>query len=319
MIGEAKAVFVAWRREIDLPGVLRRTHPEESHLEGKRACNRIRNPASHERMLFQEVTMRAGFVWVFRSAFTMIVAAAISAGTIKAVASDGTSENPQIILVELFTSEGCSSCPPADALLRRVSGTRTASGQFILGISEHVTYWDSLGWSDPFASSIFTERQNAYSAAFHLEGVYTPQMVIDGAEQIVGSDQPGLALAIRHEEGVPPEVSLRILATTVTGNSLNVRFSAIGKDDRHRVEILAVIADDTDKSNVLHGENSGRTLAHTSVAILIRPIAKLHAEPEQQVQIVLPNSFQHQQGHHLILFAQISGNRRIVGADSKPI
>ena len=263
--------------------------------------------------------MRVRLAWAIPSAFSMILVTASWAAPINAEASNGTSENPKVILIELFTSEGCSSCPPADALLRRINGTRTASGQLLVGISEHVTYWDSLGWSDPFASSLFTERQNAYSAAFHLDSVYTPQMVINGAEQIVGSDQPGLARAIRLEEKVLPEISLRILSTAVTGNSLSVRFSAVGSGNGHNVEIVAVIADDADESNVLRGENSGRTLAHSSVARLIRPIAKLHAEPEQQVQIALPGSFHQQQGHHLILFAQISGNRRVVGADSKPI
>src|SRR6204780_1466035 len=122
---------------------------------------------------------------------------------------------PKVVLVELFTSEGCSSCPPADALLRQVNGTQTNAGQLIVGISEHVTYWNSLGWSDPFSSSVYTERQNAYGERFHLEGVYTPQMVINGAEQIVGSDRAALLHAVEQEEEQRPRISLRILSLRV--------------------------------------------------------------------------------------------------------
>ena len=110
----------------------------------------------------------------------------------------------KVVLVELFTSEGCSSCPPADALLRQVNRTRTTADQLVVGISEHVTYWNGLGWSDPFSSPAYTDRQNAYSERFHLEGVYTPQMVINGAEQIVGSDQAALVRAVQAEQAPHP-------------------------------------------------------------------------------------------------------------------
>ena len=102
---------------------------------------------------------------------------------------------PKVVLVELFTSEGCSSCPTADALLRQINGTQTNGGRLIVGISEHVTYWNSLGWSDPFSSSIYTDRQNGYGQRFRLDSVYTPQMVVNGTEQFVGSDQTALTRA----------------------------------------------------------------------------------------------------------------------------
>src|SRR6204780_62241 len=121
----------------------------------------------------------------------------------------------KVVLVELFTSEGCSSCPPADALLRQVNGSRTSGDQLVVGISEHVTYWNGLGWSDPFSSPAYTDRQNAYSERFHLEGVYTPQMVINGAEQIVGSDRAALLHAVEQEEEQRPRISLRILSLRV--------------------------------------------------------------------------------------------------------
>jgi hypothetical protein len=215
------------------------------------------------------------------------------------------------VLVELFTSEGCSSCPPADALLRQVNGTQTSGGQLVVGISEHVTYWNSLGWSDPFSSSVYTERQNAYSERFHLEGVYTPQMVINGAEQIVGSDRAALLRAVQQEEEARPRMSLRIVSLSVAQNTLTVNFSTSGELPAHGADLIAVLADDSDRSSVLHGENSGRLLAHVAVARSISRVARVQAVGER--------TFESTQGHHLILFAQTPGNGRVLGTDTKPL
>jgi hypothetical protein len=224
-----------------------------------------------------------------------------------------------VVLVELFTSEGCSSCPPADALLRQVNGTRTSGGQLLVGISEHVTYWNGLGWSDPFSSPVYTERQNAYSERFHLEGVYTPQMVINGAEQITGSDRAALVRAVQAEAEPHPRISLRILSLSIAGSKLTVNYSASGDMPAHGADLMAVLADDSDRSSVLHGENSGQTLAHVAVARSISRVAKVQAAGEGTVQVQIPASFQAAQGHHLILFAQTPGNGRVLGADTKPL
>ena len=228
-------------------------------------------------------------------------------------------QGQKTVLVELFTSEGCSSCPPADALLRQVNGSQTTDGQLIVGISEHVTYWNQLGWSDPYSSSTYTERQDAYSQRFHLDGVYTPQMVINGAEQIVGSDRAALLRAVLTEEEHPSRMALRILSVEAAQGGWNVHFSASGELPAHGVDLIAVLADDSDRSNVLHGENSGRTLAHVAVARSISRIAKLQTVGEGTAQIPIPPSFQASQGHHLILFAQTPGNGRVLGADTKPL
>jgi hypothetical protein len=228
-------------------------------------------------------------------------------------------QGQKTVLVELFTSEGCSSCPPADALLRQVNGTQTSDGQLIVGISEHVTYWNSLGWSDPFSSSAYTARQDAYSQRFQLEGVYTPQMVINGAEQIVGSDRAALLQAVMKEEAQPSHMGVRILSVEAGRNGWNVHFSASGEVPAHGVDLIAVLADDSDRSSVLHGENSGRLLAHVAVARSIARVAKVQSAGEGTVQIPIPSSFQASQGHHLILFAQTPGNGRVLGIDTKPL
>jgi hypothetical protein len=228
-------------------------------------------------------------------------------------------EHPKVVLVELFTSEGCSSCPPADALLKQVNGSRTASGQLIVGISEHVTYWNSLGWADPFSSPVYTERQNAYGAGFGLDSVYTPQMVVNGRQQFVGSDRARLEQAIRAERDQPQPLDLRILETSVAGGSLMVKFSTAGDNAFRGADIVAVLADDVDQSSVLRGENSGRNLTHVSVARSLTKVAKFQSAGEQTVQLPLPGSFNGGSGHHLILFAQARGNGRVLGADSRSL
>ena len=225
----------------------------------------------------------------------------------------------RVVLVELFTSEGCSSCPPADALLRQVNGAQTTEGQLIVGISEHVTYWNSLGWSDPFSSPVYTQRQNDYVDRFHLESSYTPQMVVNGAEQFVGSDRAAFVQAVQKEQQEQSPISLRILSVSVDGHKLTVNFAAGGDVPAHGADVFAVLADDSDRSSVLRGENSGQTLAHVSVARSISRVAKLKAAGEQTVQIPIPSSFQTSPGHHLILFAQLPGNGRVLGADTRPL
>ncbi|MBB5055886.1 hypothetical protein HDF16_000555 [Granulicella aggregans] len=226
---------------------------------------------------------------------------------------------PAVVLVELFTSEGCSSCPPADALLRQIDHTQTAAGQLIVGISEHVTYWNSLGWQDPFSSSIYTDRQNSYGRRFNLDSVYTPQMVVNGSEQFVGSDKGGLVRAVKEQIGRSESVALNISSVSRSGNSLSVSFSANGAIPSTGVDIIAVVADDSDQSSVQRGENSGRTLTHVSVARSLTRVATLKSAEEKTVSVAIPASFQPTQHHHLILFAQASGYGSVLGADSKPL
>ena len=252
------------------------------------------------------------------------IAAVLAAGLIVLSAQpsthlDSNSAQPghRAVLVELFTSEGCSSCPPADALLQQVNGRYSDSGQLIVGVSEHVTYWNSLGWSDPFSSPTYTERQNAYGQRFHLDSVYTPQMVINGQEQIVGSNSAGLLRAIRKEDQMS-QMDVHIASASLDGNILTLDFSVSGTIPGKGAEIYAILADDKTSSNVLRGENSGRTLSHVSVAWTITRVANLQEATELTIRLPLAGYIQQSShlGRHLILFAQAPGFEQVLGVDT---
>jgi len=113
------------------------------------------------------------------------------------------------VLVELFTSEGCSDCPPADALLAELDAKQFAPGAEAIVMSEHVTYWNHLGWRDPFSLDTMTQRQEAYVRRFGLDSAYTPQAVVDGATQFVGSDGRAMLAAVS-KAAAKPKMSLTI-------------------------------------------------------------------------------------------------------------
>ena len=231
----------------------------------------------------------------------------------------GEGSPASVAIVELFTSEACSSCPPADALLRQINLKRASTGQLIVGISEHVTYWNSAAWKDPFSSRAFTDRQSAYASRLSSEGSYTPQMVLNGREQFVGSDAGALEQALR-DDARRPHLVLSILSSTPFSLGVDVRFSLAGEISRP-LDIFAVLTDDADQSSVQGGENGGRLLQHVSVARSLTRVAMLRGDGEQSVHIVLPEGFQpgSGSGHHLILLAQEQHLGAIVGAATIPL
>jgi len=223
-----------------------------------------------------------------------------------------------VAIVELFTSEGCSSCPPADALLQQVNLKRTNAGQLIVGISEHVTYWDSLGWKDPYSLPVFTDRQSTYASRLSPEGTYTPQMVLNGRDQFVGSDRSALERTLRND-AQREHFGLRIVSSATTAEGIDATFALTGNPQKP-LDIIAVLADDTDRSNVLHGENGGRQLQHVSVARSMSRVATVRDDGERSVHVSFPEGFSISSGigHHLILFAQEQRQGAILGATTTP-
>jgi hypothetical protein len=248
---------------------------------------------------------------LFLLAVTLKSHAASPASSINATPSS-------VAIVELFTSEGCSSCPPADALLGQVNLKQTDAGQLIVGISEHVTYWNNLGWKDPYSLAVFTDRQSVYASRLSPEGSYTPQMVLNGRDQFVGSDASALERALRNDAR-REHLGLRIVSSAPTTEGIDVKFAFTGNPSKP-LDIIAVLADDTDRSNVLRGENSGRQLQHVSVARSMSRVATVRADSEHSVHISFPEGFSSSggTGHHLILFAQEQRQGAILGATTMP-
>lgn len=236
-------------------------------------------------------------------------------------ASPGTSAGTtpsSVAIVELFTSEGCSSCPPADALLRQINLKQTNAGQLIVGISEHVTYWNSLRWKDPYSSLVFTDRQSVYASRHSFEGSPKPQMVLNGRDQFVGSDGSALERALR-DDARREHFALSIVSSAPTNDGIDVKFAFAGSPSKP-LDIITVLADDTDWSNVLRGENGGRQLQHVSVARSMTRVATVRDGGEQAVHISFPEGLSAGTGagHLLILFAQEPHQGAIVGATTTP-
>jgi hypothetical protein len=183
---------------------------------------------------------------------TMVMALA---ATCAAVAPTHAQSPARPVVVELFTSEGCSSCPPADELLTELAGTRPD----LLPLAFHVTYWNSLGWTDPFSLDAATARQEGYAHISAVGGVYTPQMVIDGTEDVVGSERDDVLQAV-HE------------AAAHTGDAVPVRLERAGDDVAIGVAagtgvgtVWLVGYDARHRTPVGRGENAGRTLIESNI------------------------------------------------------
>jgi hypothetical protein len=229
-------------------------------------------------------------------------------------AGPAADKSSPVAIVELFTSEGCSSCPPADALLRQIHLRQAPSGQLIVGISEHVTYWNNLGWKDPYSSPLFTDRQSTYASRLSPEGSYTPQMIVNGRDQFVGSDGGALERALR-DDTRRAHLDLRIITSTLSADGVDVKVSFSGQTSKP-LDVVAVLTDDADRSNVLRGENSSRLLQHVSVARSLTKVATVAGDAEKSIHLSLPEGFQVTAGpgHHLVLFVQEAHQGTILGA-----
>jgi hypothetical protein len=188
--------------------------------------------------------------------------------------ADATATSP--VLVELFTSEGCSSCPPADALVERMDALQPVPGVQLIVLSEHVDYWNHDGWKDPYSSSSITDRQSSYVHALGLKTAYTPQILVDGDRELRANDAQQVSEALQ-KAGTSPKVPIRITSAIMDANPTAVRghIEADGGSMKHNADIYAVIALDHAESQVSSGENKGRHLAHVAVVLEIAKVGKL--------------------------------------------
>jgi hypothetical protein len=235
--------------------------------------------------------------------------------------SEASLKNPdssparQPVLVELFTSEGCSDCPPADALLARLDATQFVPGAQAIVLSEHVTYWNYLGWSDPFSLDEMNHRQTRYATRFGLDTVYTPQAIVDGATQVLGGDSAAMSQAVS-AAAQKQKPALRIEGAHWDGSTIG--FAVKAPDGLHGF-LTVVLAEDATSSAVGLGENAGRTLHHIAVVRVMKSMDRNKAN-EQPLALQLGNE-QALTGHAFRLIAILTDGEggRVLAVAEVPI
>ena len=212
--------------------------------------------------------------------------------------AQASSSSSNVVVLELFTSQGCSSCPPADALLQQL-----ASDPQILALSFHVDYWDNSSWRDPFSRPESTARQYAYGKALGQNGVYTPELVIDGARGMVGSRKSDIEAAVAVAKTQDKPVSV-----TITPNKKGLTISLTSSASIPAADIWLVTYSPQAVTAVRGGENSGHDLVSINNVKVIKRIAQLTGTSTQLDVPALSN------GDHYMVLVQLPDNGKIIGA-----
>lgn len=215
------------------------------------------------------------------------------------------------VLVELFTSEGCSSCPPADVNLSRIEKNQPVANAEIITLALHVDYWNSLSWKDEFSSPLYSQRQQGYLQALKLESNYTPQMIVDGRTEFVGSNEERTNKAIA-EAAKSPKATVEI---SQDADTLKIKLSEIPKHEN--ATVFLAVTEDKLASNVRGGENSGRKLAHTSVVRELKSLGMLtaaQATSEMETALQIQPNWK-RENLKVVVFVQENGTRRILGVN----
>jgi hypothetical protein len=258
-----------------------------------------------------------------------ILCAGLVAGLLVSQLNRGSATQAQIsqgtvrrepVVVELFTSEGCLSCPPADALLAQLDAQQPLGSAQIIALEEHVDYWDELGWKDPFSSSSWTARQRDYAGTLHNGNPYTPQLVVDGIEGLVGSRGSAVrqeiekAAAVKKSKVEISEVSLVPNKSVVLKVSVEKLASIASKDT---AEVILAITERDLHSAVKAGENNGKELQHSPVVRewrVIGVMAKNGEEIFSSQSAVKLDAKWNTENLRAVVFVQEKRNRRILGA-----
>jgi hypothetical protein len=219
------------------------------------------------------------------------------------------SGNETPVVVELFTSEACSSCPPADALLTKLNQQRVVNGAEVFVLGEHVDYFNHLGWIDRFSSSTFTERQNSYAKRFQIDSAYTPQIVIDGRIEGPGTD-PVFAeqkIGLAAHAGKAAKVALNW-----TGQNL-LQVNVAGAAGEPSVVLLAITEDGLTTS-IGGGENNGRVLRHSGVVRELRQLGTTSGGNFTGTASIVPAGTWNPGALRIVVFVQRPGTGNIIGA-----
>ncbi len=214
------------------------------------------------------------------------------------------------VVVELFTSEGCSSCPPADELLAHLRRDLSAKNIQVIPLGFHVDYWDGLGWKDRFSSVEFTKRQERYAQALRVDGPYTPEMVVDGAVEFVGNDAGHAQRTVREAASQPEVATVKISSAAAYQLSVQVKAPGSAKD----AQVVLAITEDNLTTQVGSGENGGRTLHHAAVVRELRQLGQLHEGSfEANVPVKLQKDWK-REDLQAVVFVQEGPTGKILGA-----
>ncbi len=223
------------------------------------------------------------------------------------------------VLIELFTSEGCSSCPPADVLLGHLDHFQPVPNADLIVLSEQVDYWDDIGWKDPYSSHRSSLRQSDYARRFRLEGPYTPQMVVDGDAQLVGSDERE-ALRVIGNAAKVTKIPVSLSAPHLEGtNSLAVHVDV--KPTLSAVKpisglVLIALADESDQSNVRRGENAGRVLKHVAVVRTLTQVGTVEGSSGFSKDVTVSTENANLQNLRIVAILQEGTAGRVLGVGS---
>ncbi|WP_127019406.1 DUF1223 domain-containing protein [Flagellimonas beolgyonensis] len=219
--------------------------------------------------------------------------------------------NDAVVVLELFTSQGCSSCPPADALLEQVKEAYPSS---VFALSYHVDYWDYIGWKDPFGSEKNTERQRMYAQKFNQRSLYTPEMVINGKEHFVGSN--GSVLKEKLQSYLAKTPSVRVSITNVLTHQDKITFSYALSDELIDKRLRAILVLDQKQTQVNRGENKNRTLRNSNIVVEEKYLSQKGETGFSSIYI--PETIL--KGDHLSLLLIVENeNRDVLGASKKTI
>ena len=206
-------------------------------------------------------------------------------------------------VLELFTSEGCSSCPPADRLLPELATENTN----VIPLSFHVDYWNHLGWTDPFSHAEFSDRQRKYANQFHLESIYTPQLIINGEFETVGSNRSTAEADIKNVLKEKAAVEIKIEEVKKENNRLSASCTLTGNMDQ--TYVMTALVQKHAEMKVKAGENSGAKLSHTNV---VRSFLQKPAQQKMKFEIDIPADLT-EDSMQIIVYTQQKKDLRITG------
>lgn len=225
------------------------------------------------------------------------------------------------VLVELFTSEGCSSCPPADALLAKFDAQRTVEGADVIVLEEHVDYWDRLGWKDPYSSPQWTARQRDYADVFHSDGIYTPEMVVDGAAEFVGSRERQARRAIQ-AASERPKAEIQLEPAALSAGRYELKISVKMPPDApapQNAGVWLAVTETGLHTNVSAGENAGEDLHHSAVVRSLESVGAVKrstAAAFVAAPLVRLKPEWKRENVRFVVFLQDKKNLRVLGAAS---